>query len=514
VDRLACVEVVQLPLQVLLASREGWREHPAAVVAEDKPQGLVTFANAAARREGVLPGQRYAAALGLCAGLRAAVVGGEEREAALARIEAVLERFTPGIERSREHEGAFWLDVRGMGLLEPSLPDYAARIVAAIGGVGGIGNPGFVAHVAIGFRRFATRVAARTRPGAIVFATPEDEQRFLAGVELARADVDSKLRDELAKLGVTTLGAFARLPRAGLRSRFGKLAEELHRKVCGDAVDPFQPAPPRESLERRLAFEPPLEDATSLLFFLRRLLDELLAQLARGGQALEEFELRLELERGAPHAATLKPAAPTLDSKLLLQLATLHLERSFAPEMARSAGSGRDGILELRVTGKGARARAEQLALFRDNPRRDLRAAARALALLRSRFGEAAVGRVVVVDAHLPEARFRFEPFAGSAEIALPRPVPALERVAIRRIFEKPIVVSPPRRHPHDDGWIVHDLKQGTVLRADGPYLVSGGWWAAEVTREYRYVHTLAGDVLWVFHDKKRRRWLMQGRLE
>lgn len=516
-DRLACVDVVQLPLQILLRSRPEWAKHPSAVVAEDKPQGVLLFANEAARENGILPGQRYAAALGLCAELRAAVVGATEIEHALAEIEALLASFTPGIERSRERPGVFWLDAHGLSLIEPSLPDWARRIGTTLK------DARFHSRIALGFRRFATFAAAETRRDLVVFDDPEAELRFLHTAPIARLDVDPKLRDELARLGVHFVGDFAALPEEGVRARFGVAAERLHRLVNDRSADPFQPATPKDALERRLAFEEPLTDANSLLFFLRPLLEELLAEMAARGQALAEFSFRLDLEHGPPHEATLRPASPSLKIATLLQLATLHFERSplepppTTPSPSSSNTVSRRGahrpnsIEALHLTATGVTARPEQLSLFHDHPRRDLKAGDRALALVRSRFGDLAVGRFRMSPGHLPEASFQFEPIPKLDD---PHPAPALERTAVRRIFAQPIAVSPPRRHPHDDGWIIHDLKQGTVTKTDGPYVISGGWWAREVHREYRFVHTLSGDVLWVFYDKKRRRWYLHGQLE
>ena len=70
-DRLACVDLPAFPLQLLLRRHADWAGHPAAVVAEDKPQGLVLWVNERARQQGVLPGLRYAAAFSLASALRA-----------------------------------------------------------------------------------------------------------------------------------------------------------------------------------------------------------------------------------------------------------------------------------------------------------------------------------------------------------------------------------------------------------------------------------------------------------
>lgn len=52
-----------------------------------------------------------------------------------------------------------------------------------------------------------------------------------------------------------------------------------------------------------------------------------------------------------------------------------------------------------------------------------------------------------------------------------------------------------------------------------GPYIVSGGWWnrsfpGGEVHREYHYARTEDGEILWVYYDRRRRRWYLTGKVE
>jgi protein ImuB len=47
--------------------------------------------------------------------------------------------------------------------------------------------------------------------------------------------------------------------------------------------------------------------------------------------------------------------------------------------------------------------------------------------------------------------------------------------------------------------------------RIVGPYVVSGGWWVREVYREYHFAETESGKIVWVYFDKKRRRWFVHG---
>jgi hypothetical protein len=47
-----------------------------------------------------------------------------------------------------------------------------------------------------------------------------------------------------------------------------------------------------------------------------------------------------------------------------------------------------------------------------------------------------------------------------------------------------------------------------------GPYAVSGGWWAREQHRDYYFAESVRGELLWVYHDRRRGRWYQQGRVE
>jgi len=109
VDRLACLELRAFPLQLVVRARADGRGAPAAIVDRDAPQGLVLWVNEAARAAGVLPGQRYAAALGLCAHLCAATITVGEIEAGVAELVRELQAFTPEVEPCADEPGVFWL---------------------------------------------------------------------------------------------------------------------------------------------------------------------------------------------------------------------------------------------------------------------------------------------------------------------------------------------------------------------------------------------------------------------
>ena len=208
----------------------------------------------------------------------------------------------------------------------------------------------------------------------------------------------------------------------------------------------------------------------------------------------------------------IRPAVPTLDAAQILDLVRLRLE-----SLKFSAGA-----VEIELRAEASAATAEQLRLFTEGPSRDLDAANRALARLRAEFGDEAVVYAKLANGHLPEARFTWEPMTS---VKLPEndlnglnDLNVLNRssvkVLVRRIMGKPLVLSSGPRQTHEDGWLLLGPKYGTVDKLIGPYVFSGGWWNREIQREYYFAETRRGDILWLYYDRVRRRWCLQGSVE
>jgi protein ImuB len=167
--RLACVDLPAFPLQLLLRRHPGWAGYPAAVVAEDKPQGLVLWVNEKAREFGVLPGLRYAAAFSLAATLRAGEVSSAESEKAVADLTERLLRFTPEVEPAKQEPGVFWLNGSGLQHLYASPKKWACAIDQELR------EQGFSLNLAVGFTRFGSYAVAKAKEGMTIFRDPAEE---------------------------------------------------------------------------------------------------------------------------------------------------------------------------------------------------------------------------------------------------------------------------------------------------------------------------------------------------
>ncbi len=486
--RLACVDVPQLALQLLLRREKAWRRHPAAVVAEDRPLAPVLAANGRARRAGVAAGMRYATALALAPELRAAPVAADEIAAGVELIGGLLRGASPQVEPKREEPGVFWVGASGLEELYGSLEGWVSAVLEALQGAE------LAARAAVGFTRFGCYAAARGRRGARVLASPEEERRLALDAPLAVLGLEPRLEERFARLGVRTVEAFLRLPPGGLLRRYGAEAEAAWRFASGGLALPIQADPPAEplALARRLAA--PEADRGRLMLHAAALLDRLIADLRHKGELAVEISLSLGLERGETLRESLKPAEPTRGRSLLLELLDLRLA-------SLALGSP---VVRIALDAERTKAQDVQPELFRRRPRRDLAAAARAFARLRAELGNDAVVQAQPVDEHLPERQYawveaRPEPErAGGGGDETPA---AQAPVLVRRILEAPRPLG------------ARPLAGRSASRfVGGPYALSGSWWnGGEADREYYFAEGPEGRIEWLYRDLGTRGWVLQG---
>jgi protein ImuB len=303
-ERVACVELPALPLQLLLLDQPSWREHPVAVVEADRPQAKLVWVNEHARRLRVLPGMRFAAARSLAPQLRASVISSERIERAVSELFGVLINFSPRVEPGDvQQPGSFWIDPSGMIPLWGELGAWAMALQQAVNAAG------FAATVIVGFHRFRCLAIARAQAvqaSACVITDPNREARMAACVPLDRLGISARLRDDLAGLGVRTLGEFMALPGPELRVRFGVEAERLHQRGSDGHWAPMQARALVDPISERVELDPPEGDVTRLLFRIKPVLERLLGRLADRGSAMSALQLRLRLDHVSDHASGLE----------------------------------------------------------------------------------------------------------------------------------------------------------------------------------------------------------------
>ena len=493
-ERLACVNLNEFPLQLLLRRRPEWKDHPTAVVNRDNAQGTLLWVNERARERRILPGMRFAPALSLSSNLRAGMVPQSEIEETVAALAERLRFFTPDVEPSTHEPGVFWLGATGLSHLYPCLKKWGELIHDELA------EAEFRASVAAGFSRFGTYAAAKTCGGVTVFEDPADEKATASKVPIERLGFDPDLRDALEKLGITTLGEFLNLPASGVLKRFGAEVLHLHQLARGEIWTPLQPESPVEPAIGRAALDYPETNLDRLMAVVETLLEPIRETLGKRDELVAALELRFVFDNKEKHAERLEPAGPTLDITQILELVRLRL----------ASMSLASGVTDIDVEAKSTRAHRKQHDLFEKQSPRDLDAANRALARVRAEFGERSVVKARLRDGHLPEACFEWEPVK---KIPAPSPRNVAVRPLVRRIYARPIPFSK-TRHREPRAALAHMFEDRLIEETIGPYVITGGWWVREVQREYYFVRTETSRWLWLYYDRRRKCWFLHGEVE
>jgi protein ImuB len=233
----------------------------------------------------------------------------------------------------------------------------------------------------------------------------EDARKFLAPLpisllcgRLGDGEADD-LPNELERLGISTLGRLAELPRDAVADRFGRLGLRVLRLACG-GDEPLQPRPVREAI----AVELELPDAVSgqqLERALELLISRLLAHGGRRGRTLRTLRLSARLAAGGGWRRQVALRRASADRARLADALLPHLTLLPAPAAA----------LRLEAMALGPET-GEQLSISSPEEERRKRIT-EAVRQTRSAAGGGALLRVLEVDpdSRVPERRHVLMPF-------------------------------------------------------------------------------------------------------
>lgn len=491
----ACVDVPALALQLVLRAHPTWQSDPVVVVEDDRPLAAIVWCNRAAREQRIVRGMKFSQAKALSAKLHAEVV---PEQAILAAIDALFEHliaFSPRVEPVLLQPGLFWLDPQGLFGMFGSFEAWATRVHAKLR------EERYVSAVVVGQSRASIFALARVRTGPFVAGDAALEQRLFLRVRLERLGISPKLRDALALLDIHTVGELLEIEAAQLRIRYGEEAAQLHAFLSGKAWTPLLPRIPSAPFVIELEVDPPDDDCTRLLFGLKAALHRAAERLREEHEAITALELSWKLERLGERRDRIETASPTLDVVQIVDLLRLRMSGIVLPSR----------VERIVTTLEHTRVHARQLAIDHGKKPRDLEAGARAIARLRATFGPDAVTRARLRAAYLPEAAFCFEP---TRELRRPQlhAQPPHELPLVRRVYQTPLILPPLPSH-EPEAWLG---SHGAVSAMFGPHRIAGGWWSPRGARErdYYFVETQMGALLWIFYDRPRRKWLLHGVVE
>ncbi|MEZ2390054.1 DNA polymerase Y family protein [bacterium RCC_150] len=260
---------------------------PGAVIG----QGVIAACSAEARAEGVVRGLKLREAQTRCTDLVVCAVDSVRDAREFEPVVASLEEQTPGVEVLRP--GLCAIRARGATRYYGSEEAAAGAVLEAADRLG------VEARVGIADSVFAAEQAARSTNelSPTLVLPPGSSRDFLTTFPV---DVlgQPKLASLLKRLGIRTLGKFADLPLADVRSRFGAAGINAHAMAAGKDPRRIIPRVPPRKLEQSAEFEPGLDRADQLSFQLRSTADAFVDGLQSEGLVCTELKVLITDEAG------------------------------------------------------------------------------------------------------------------------------------------------------------------------------------------------------------------------
>jgi protein ImuB len=447
----------------------------------------------AGEAQGLAPGQTLTAARAVCPALVPVDADPVADEAALGRLAAWCERYTPMV--APDPPDGLWLDITGCTAVFASeaelMGDLAARLE----------RNGIPCRIAVGGTPGAAWALARAGEGATLTDLPITCLRLDAGVVTG-----------LRRLGLRTVKDLVRIPRAQITARFGAMPVLRLDQALGEVEEAIDwPRPPIEWHER-LAFAEPIGTPEDLARALARLAERLCVRLGEQDKGGQRFVARFfRVDEVVPGIAV-STALPVRDPAYLTKLLCEKLDTI-------DPGFGIEVIaLEAEVV---APLTAPQTQLMAGADASD--GVAGVVDTLSNRLGADRVSRVAPYESHVPERSVRRVPPlpvkqpSWVNDPASPRPIRLL-----RRPEEIDVIAPIPDDPPIRFSWrgVAH-----RVRAAAGPERIAAEWWLGKRTvrrpetdliRDYYRVEDSDGARFWIFraglHGQERMpRWYLHG---
>ena len=260
-------------------------DHPASAPIGVLAKGQVLACNPAARADGVRRGMRRRDAQSRCPGLVLVDHWPDADARAFEDVLLALEELSPGVAPLRPGLCALRVQEQFYGGEGEAAAVLAERLVDL-----GVWDVRF--GVADGL--FAAEQAARrAQPQDVLIVPTGESAAFLADLPIEVLEV-ADMASLLRRMGLTTLGAFARLAPADVHTRFGGQGSLLHRYARGLDPHPISRRAVPPELTATLVLEPPLDNAESVAFSLRTTAERFVADLA--GHGLVCTTVRIEVD--------------------------------------------------------------------------------------------------------------------------------------------------------------------------------------------------------------------------
>jgi protein ImuB len=467
---------------------------PVALVQAERGVRRLYAVDASAAELGLFVGQKATDAAALVPELVLADADPAADAAALTALADWCARFSPAV--ALDPPDGLFLDITGVAHLWGGERAMAADLTHRLA------RNGLAVRTAIAGAPGAAWALARSgKPGAI--ALPGDEAAALAALPTPALRLAPEDAAQIVRLGLSTVGALAALPRGEITRRFGSGVVLRLDQAFGQIREALAFRRPPTPWFVRLAFAEPISVPEDLARTAQDITGRLCARLEAEGRGARRFELCFHRLDGALHRLVVGLALPGRDARAVARLLLPKLEAvdpGFGIEVATLAA---DGVEPLS---------ARQGRLDEDREITLEEGVAPLVDRLTNRLGEDAVWRAEPFPSHDPERAVRRRP-PLSAPDRSPAGLPGggwdPQRPRPLRLFRRPEPIEAMAPVPDDPPVFFRWRGAGhRIRRAEGPERLAEEWWrrpfedaAPGRVRDYYRVEDETGARFWVFRD-------------
>lgn len=480
---------------------------PLAVIARGKGGKRLIALNTGARDAGLRAGMLLTDACAMLPSLATATHDNQAEQLELKRLAASCNRFSPWT--APDEPDGLWIEATGLAHLFGGEDALMRHILHYLHGLG------FTARAAMAGTPGAAWGLARFAQSPCLIVPPEEEALHLAALPVKALRIDADSAALLVRLGLTTIGQVAHIPRASLRARLGKAITYRLDQALGRQGESLSPLLPEPVYAARLEFTDPLTALEGLAETARILIASVAEKLKADGKGARRFSLVLFDTQNGQTEISVRMARPSCEPRHIggvFREKLAALEGRFDPTLGFDAAAlyamraeplqNRQTDLLESVSQNGDS--GERIAQFLDR--------------VTARLGEKAATRFAFEESHWPERAASHVAATATAQVSaapalsLPRPLTLLPR-------PEPIGVIalvpdyPPRK-------FVWRRCHHKVARAEGPERISPEWWAGEEktpsARDYYRVEDENGQRFWLFRERisgkaEEQRWFLHG---
>ena len=455
---------------------------------EIKEQGLpavvtdtqqVFCANESARAAGIRLGANLATARSLVPELIHHPRNQEAESQRMERLVMTAYEFTPYV--SVADFDALLLEMEGSLKLFGGVNHVRRRLRSRFGRVGhriAIG----VAHTPRASLAFAKSGAGATWPD---FPEGSEIERIglqqLDATSLDCLELEPKVRERFANMGMRKVGDIVQVPRHELRKRFGNELTEYVAQLTGERVDPWEAEQPLEVFSERLHLIDPVRGKDEVLEpmeHLAKVLSKWLGRLNLGVRRLRWGVYTFEGDGAAFEVGFEQPRHEVSD---IMAITGLRMETVDLPGEAMTVA-----LDTLRTSHLGLKWVERDVlgqTLTRATPSHEL------LDRLTARLGDTALQRFCILDDHRPEFAWMPTDQADARDAS----------ITVPELGQRPLwLLEPPMR-----------VRAGHLHIVSGPERIQCGWWDHEQHRDYFVARDRDETWCWCFRDMQG--WFVHG---